>query len=453
MGNAARWLILCLLAAPACSAEERPAGTTPTAQVASAPPARAAGEADGLIASPEPGWPQWRGPRRDGVSDEKGLLQRWPEGGPRLLWKADGLGRGWSSPIVVGNRLYITGDVGDDLVIYAMDLDGKPVWQAKNGRSWTGSFPGARACCAFSEGRLYNMNAHGRVACLDAASGRELWAVNMLKDFGGKNITWAISECLLVDGPRVIVTPGGKKALVAALDKRTGQTVWTTPPLGTDHVTHSSPILFRWAGRRLIANCSSAHGFGIDADTGKLLWAVPLRNRFDTNVATPVYGSGCVYYVTPYTELGRLYALRPRGRGIEAEHLWTCPLDTVTGSGVLVGGVLYSAGYRRPKWWLGVDWQTGRTRCELKELTTGAAVYADGRLYVLDERGTAALVKPGPASLEIVGRFQLTPRKIHDAWAHPVLLGSRLYLRYHDTLWCYDVKGTQRTSAPPTPDP
>ena len=397
-------------------------------------------EADGLIASPEPGWPQWRGPRRDGVSDEKGLLQRWPEGGPKLLWKVDGLGRGWSSPIVVGNRLFVTGDVEGDLVVYAMDLEGKPVWQAKNGRSWTGSFPGARACCALSEGRLYNMNAHGRVACLDAASGKELWAVDVLKRFDGKNITWALSECLLVDGPRLIVTPGGKKALVAALDKRDGQTVWTTPPLGDDYVTHSSPILFRWAGRRLIANCSSAHGFGIDADTGKLLWTVPLKNRFGTNVSTPVYGSGGVYYVTPYTEHGRLYRLRPNGRGIEAEHVWTHPLDTVTGSGVLVDGVLYAAGYRKPKWWFGVDWQTGRTRCEQKELTTGAAVYADGRLVVLDERGTAALVKPGPQSLEIVGRFQLFPRKARDAWAHPVLLDGRLYLRYHDTLWCYDVK-------------
>jgi len=121
--------------------------------------------------------------------------------------------------------------------------------------------------------------------------------------------------------------------------------------------------------------------------------------------------------------------------------VWTHPLDTVTGSGVLVDGVLYSAGYRRPKWWFAVDWQTGRTRCEQKELSTGAAVYADGRLYVLDERGTAALVNPGPESLDVVGRFRLFPRKARDAWAHPVLLDGRLYLRYHDTLWCYGVKG------------
>jgi outer membrane protein assembly factor BamB len=210
-----------------------------------------------LIASPEPDWPQWRGPRRDGISDEKGLLQSWPKEGPKLIWKIDGLGKGWSSPIIVGNRLYITGDVGNDLVIFAFDRNGTAQWQAKNGRAWKGSYPGARACCTFSEGRLYNMNAHGRVVCLEAASGKEFWAVDILERFASKNITWALSECLLVDGPHLIVTPGGKKALMAALDKRTGRIVWTTEPLG-DQISHCSPILFRFAGRRLIASCSSA---------------------------------------------------------------------------------------------------------------------------------------------------------------------------------------------------
>ena len=132
-------------------------------------------------------------------------------GGPKLAWKIGNLGRGWSSPIIVRDRLYITGDVDDDLVIFAFDLDGRPLWQATNGRSWTGSYPGARACCAYSAGKLYHMNAHGRVACLDAATGKELWAVDVLERFQGQNITWAMSECLLVDGPRLIVTPGGKR--------------------------------------------------------------------------------------------------------------------------------------------------------------------------------------------------------------------------------------------------
>lgn len=396
--------------------------------------------ADGLIASEEQGWPQWRGPRRDGISDEKGLLSTWPASGPKLLWKVEGLGTGWSSPIVVGERLYITGDVGNDLVVFAFDHSGTEQWRAKNGKAWKGPYPGARACCVFSEGRLYHLNAHGRLVCLDAGSGKELWAVDILERFSARNITWALSECLLVDGARVIVTPGGKKTLMAALDKRNGQTVWTTEPLAEDRTSHCSPILFRYAGRRVIANCSSAHGFGVDADTGKLLWTVPLRNPHGVNVTTPVYGSGSVFYVTPYTENGRLYRLSADGQGIAAEHLWTSPLDTVTGGAVLVDGTLFASGYKKSKWWFGVDWQTGQTKYELTGLTTGAAIYVDGRLYCLDESGTAALLKPGSEGLDIVGRFRLVTRRVRDAWAHPVLHDGRLYLRYHDTLWCYDVK-------------
>jgi outer membrane protein assembly factor BamB len=395
---------------------------------------------DGLIASLEPDWPQWRGPRRNGISYEKGLLSSWPDGGPKLLWKIDGLGQGWSCPIIVGQRIYITGDVGDDLIIFALDRGGAVQWKVKNGRAWKEPYPGARACCVFSEGRLYNMNAHGRVVCLDAASGRELWAVDILERFDAKNITWALSECLLVDGRNLIVTPGGKKALMAALDKFDGQTVWTTEPLGDDRTSHSSPILFRYAGRRLITNCSSAHGFGVDADTGELLWAVPLKNPHGVNVSTPVYGSGSVYYVTPYAEMGRAYHLVADGQGVSAEHIWTSRLDTVTGCAVLADGVLFAAGYRESKWWFGLDWQTGRTKYELKDFTTGSAIYADGRLYCLDEQGSVGLLKPGSNGLEVVGRFALVDEKVRDAWTHPVLHDGRLYLRYHDTLFCYDVR-------------
>jgi len=416
-------MIMCLLAILALLAQASYSKTAP---------------ADGLIASAETGWPQWRGRRRDGISDEKDLLSSWPEGGPELLWKIDGLGTGWSSPIIVGRQLFITGDAGDDLVVLAFDLKGNPKWRTSNGRAWKGPYPGARACCAFSEGRLYNMNAHGRLVCLDAASGTELWDVDILERFAAKNITWALSECVLVDGPRVIVTPGGTKALMAALDKRDGRTVWTTEPLG-DRTSHCSPILFRHAGRRVIANCSAAHGFGVDADTGKLLWTVPLENQFGVNTSTPVYDSGRVFFVTPYAEEGRVYRLDANGAAMTAELAWTSSLDTVTGGAVLVDGTLFAAGYKKSKWWFGLDWQTGRTKYELKDLTTGAAIYADGRLYCLDERGNVALLKLD--GLEITGRFRLPVARIRrDAWAHPVLNDGRLYLRYHDQLWCYDVR-------------
>lgn len=419
--------IACLLFPVIAGAESNPASP-------------AAAEADGPIASPEPDWPQWRGPARTGISAEMGLLARWPDEGPKLLWQKSGLGEGWSSPIVVGGQVIITGDLEDDLVIHAFDFDGNPLWKATNGRAWTGSYPGSRSTCTYAGGHIYHLNAHGRLACLDAANGREVWSSQVLERFDGKNITWALSECLLVDGERVIVTPGGRKALMAALDRRSGETVWETPPLEDDRATYASPLLFRHASRRMIANCSSAHGFGVDADTGRLLWTVPLKNQYDVNVSTPEYGDGCVYYVTPYGEEGRLYRLRSGAQGrIEPELVWKNDLDTVTGCGIRLGDRLLTAGYRRSKWWSAVDWRTGESQAELKELTTGAAVYADGKLYCLDERGTVGLVDCTQGRLELVSRFALVER-VRDAWAHPVIHQGRLYLRYHDRLWCFDVR-------------
>ncbi|MGQ9576836.1 MAG: outer membrane protein assembly factor BamB family protein [Thermoguttaceae bacterium] len=435
------WTLLTIsigLAAPVrpTGCAQAPAGGP--SSVPGPPPTQAADE--GLIASEEPGWPQWRGPRRDGVSDQKGLLAQWPDAGPPLLWKTGNLGRGWSSPIIVANRIFITGDVADQLVIFALDLDGRLQWRSANGRAWKGPYPGARATCAFSEGRLYHMNAHGRVACLHATSGQELWALDVLEQFQGQNITWGMSECLLVDGPRLIVTPGGRKALLAALDKNTGKTLWATKPLAGDQATYASPILFRYAGRRILAGCSARHGFGVDADSGKLLWTVPLRNQYDVNASMPVYGAGAIHYATAYFT-GGCYRLRPLGPETQLDLAWSTPLDCVTGSGVLVDGLLYASGYRKFKSWIALDWQSGTTRAELKDLTTGAAIYADRRLYCLAEDGRVALVSPASEGFRIMGQLRLVPKRVNDAWAHPVLLDGRLYLRYHDTLWCYDVRG------------
>lgn len=426
------WFAVVILAAMVVAAPATGALPTSTPAVGKAP-------ADGCIPTPEPDWPQWRGPRRDGISDEKGLLPTWPEGGPKLLWKVGNLGKGWSSPIIVGQTLYITGDVADELVIYAFDLDGKPRWQGRNGRSWKGSYPGARACCAYSQGRLYHMNAHGRIACLDPNTGKELWTVGVLERFGGKNITWAISECLVVDGNNVIVTPGGSKALMAALDKATGETVWTTEPIAGDRTAYTSPILFRCAGRRILASCSSGHGFGVDADTGKLLWTFPLRNRYEVTVTAPAFADGRVFYVAPDGPDGAQYRLLADEKGVRLEETWKTRLDTLTGYTIVADGALYGSGYRNSKSWWRLDWETGKTRYELKDPISGAAVYADGRLYCLAEDGWAAMLKPTADRFEVAGRFRLVQAR-GDAWAHPVIFRGRMYLRYHDNLWCFQVK-------------
>lgn len=418
-----------------------------------------AGEAAGrLIASPEAGWPQWRGPRRDGISDERDLLQTWPAGGPPLLWTATGLGRGYSSPVISGDRIYITGDVGEELHVLALDLDGKPVSRATNGASWRKNFHGARASCCYSDGCVYHMNGHGRVACFDAKTGEERWAVDVCERFGGKTNFWGLSECLLVDGPRVVATPGGTKALMVALDKKTGEAAWASEPLmlelrtkfggaplpqprrAADQASYASPILFQLAGRRHIVSCSLRNAYGVDADTGRLLWTYPMPTRWEALVITPVLHGDGVFVTAPDGKGGKLLRIRDDGQTVSVEDVWTSDMDTLQGGVIAVGDRLYGSWYRRFNGWGCVDLRTGQTLYRTRELAMGSAIWADSRLYLLSQVGDMALAEPTDQGFEFAGRLRLVEKRVNDAWAHPVLLDGRLYLRYHDKLHCYDVK-------------
>ncbi len=393
-----------------------------------------------LVASKEPGWPQWRGPRRDGKSDEKGFLRAWPPAGPRLLWKAEGLGRGWSSSVVSGGSIYLTGDVGADLVVFALDLDGKPKWTAKNGAAWTREYPGARSSCVVDEGAVYHLNSHGRAVRLDAETGKEAWAVDILKRFEGEVILWGLSECLLVDGPRLIVTPGGKKAAMAALDKKTGDTVWASEPVEPAKAGYGSPILFELNGRRHLVNASAKHVFGVDAETGRGLWKRPRPSEYIALCFTPVLCGDGVFVTTPGKNGGTLYRLGLKEAEPRVEAAWDTPLDTLQGGVVLVDGLLYGSGYRGFSGWGAVEASTGKVLHSERNFASGAVTYADGRLYCLSERGEMALLKPAPEAFESEGRFALVAGRVEDAWAHPVICDGRLYLRYHDALFCYDIR-------------
>jgi len=403
-------------------------------------------------------WPQWRGPRRDGVCEETGLRQEWPEGGPPLLWKSSGLGRGYCAPVVVGPRLYLAGDVGEELHLFALDGEGRLVWKAKNGRAWTGPYPGARASCAVHEGRVYHLNAHGRLACFEAGSGAELWAVDVRERFGGKEITWGLSEGVLVDGRRVVVTAGGDRALVAALDTQTGQTVWASEPLvlgpttnaalerlaepagEVDNASYASPILLELGGRRLVVGCSLRHMFGADADNGALVWSRPLPTRYGVIVTTPVrVGEAAVFGTAPDGDGGRLYRLRLAGSQVRVETGWRTELDTCQGGVVYAEGTLFGAMYRRGRTWLGLDATTGAVRHRLEGFAKGQVLYADKRLYCVSEEGEVALLQPSGAGFAFRGRFRLLPERKNDVWAHPVIAHGRLYLRHHETLFCYDL--------------
>jgi len=401
-----------------------------------------AADAGKLVASNEPDWPQWRGQRRDAVSDETGLLDAWPETGPKLVWKTTGLGRGWCSPIVAGGSLFIGGDVGEELRIFALDLDGNIRWQAVNGKAWKKPYPGSRASCCHSEGMLYQMNGYGRVACLDAATGEERWAVDILERFEAKQPFFGASECLLVDGDNVIVTPAGKKGLIAALDKKTGDTVWTGMAAleATETAGYSSPILVEFGGRRQIIAITSFRTFAADAETGEVLWTVGLKLTDNACSTIPVFCGDSVFITNTSVSQQCSPLLRMSPSNDRAEKAWTIPLRTTSGSVLQVDGNLYAAGARKLRGFLCLDAKTGDVMAELPKPTDASAIWADGKLFVLSADGTALLLNPTDDSFQTLGTFSIVQRRTKDAWAHPVLCGGRLYLRYHETLFCYDVR-------------
>lgn len=406
-----------------------------------------------LIASPEPGWPQFRGPRRDGISDERGLLQSWPTGGPRTLWSAAGAGRGFSSPIIADGRFYVTGDFDADLYIVAYDLQGKLLWRTKNGDAWLNQYQGARASVTYRAGRLYHQNAHGRVACFDAATGKEIWALNLIERFRGENITWGISECLVVDDQAVYAVAGGRDALLVALDRQDGRVLWQTEPLldveakgAVENAGYAAPILLRFAGRRLIVGASERHLYCADADTGKLQWTRPRPTSYSVLAMSPVLVGDGVFMSAPFGPPGalhRLVAPASPDQKIGAEEIWTTRLDTAQGGVVHADGRLYGSFYPRRGGWAALDARTGAVLYEAPDLTKGAGLYADQRLYALCEDGWMLLLEPTATQFEERGRFRLAVARDRDAWAHPVIHDGRLYLRYHDALHCYDVRASR----------
>jgi len=405
----------------------------------------AAHAAPKLIGSPEADWPQWRGPLRDSISNEKGLLDSWPQGGPKLLWKASGMGKGWCSPIIAEGRIFIAGDVGSDLKIFALGMDGKVKWEVTNGKAWKRSFPGGRAACCYSQGKLYHVNGAGRVVCLNAKDGKETWAVDILKRFDARIPTFGISECLLIDGDNIIVTPAGKKATVAAISKKTGETVWSTAAEAESSETagYSSPILVNWGGRKIIIVSTSFRTLAVEADGGKLLWAEKLTFTKVACSTIPVL-CGDLLFISNTSFKDQLSSMLEVGAKCEtASKKWSSPIRTSCGSAVYVDGDLYIASERGLKGFLRVDAASGKVKARLPEPIDAAMLYADGKLFVQSADGKVMMIKPTADGLKKLSSFELVKvkGKRKDAWAHPVLLDGRLYLRYHDTLYCYNVKG------------
>ena len=391
-------------------------------------------------------WPQFHGPNRDNKSTDTGLLNTWPEGGPSRIWEATGIGQGYSTVAIVGRRIYTTGAIGEDCVITALDVEGNKVWTRTNGKAWDGSYPGTRSTPTITDGLLYHESGIGNLVCLRADRGDAVWSANILERFNGRNTTWGLAESPLVVGDRVICTPGGEEVSMAALDRMTGEVVWKCTGAG-DKPGYASPILVEHQGLEQIVTAMSESIVGVRFSDGKLLWRYPHKVYADENITTPLFHdgflivSGCVRRGTTSLELqvsGDECSVR--------EHWRNRTLDVKQGGLVLLEGRLYGyAETQRSQPWTCIDFKTGETLFQSAPVESsykyknGCLTYADGMLYLYADNGNMALVKPTDSGLELAGRLKIEDPGERPTWAHPVVFGGRLYVRYGDKLGVYRV--------------
>ena len=407
-----------------------------------------------LGASPEDNsdWNQWRGPKRDGHSPDTGLLKEWPAGGPALAWKATGLGAGYSSVSVQGDRIFTMGDVGEDCSVFAMSLDGKIAWSAKVSRSSgpkdQGGYPGPR-CTPSTDGALVvALSAWGDLVCLNRADGKEKWRKNLVDDFGGRTPGWGYSESPLIDGDTVVCIPGGKQGSVVALNKETGATIWKSEALqGGAEYTSLMPTEIGGVKQYLVVTKGTCAG--IAAKDGKVLWKGSHPGGTAV-IATPVYADGIVFMTVAYGVGCKAFKVAESGGAFTAETAYSDEgkekkgariMDNKTGGVIVVGEHVY--GVTDGGKLKCVELKTGKVVWEDRCVGCKASVaFADGHLVVRGEdgKGTIALVQATPEGYKEKGRFDQPDRSKRTAWAHPVVIGGKLYVRDQDLLLCYDVK-------------
>ncbi len=388
--------------------------------------------------------PQWRGLHRDGIFPEPNLLTSWPKEGPPLLWSTDSLGKGYSSPAIANGAIYITGKVDKEDVLYAFSLDGKLLWKKPFGQAWKSSFPETRTTPTIDGNRLYVVSGMGQLACLDAKTGAEKWTVHAVEKFKGEYHRWGISESPLVDGDLVYCTPGGPEAGIVALNKMTGETVWTCKEL-SDKASFCSPILVEWAGKRMLVTQLANSAVALDAKTGKLIWQDNFsdyqKDPKDINPNSPLYHDGALYFTSGYDNESTL--LRLSADGSSFTRAWIdSTLDVHVGGVVLVDGYIYGANWldNRAGRWTCLDWQTGRVMYETEWICKGSIISADNLLYCYEEKkGTVALVKPNPKAFEIISTFNIS-KGSGPHWAHPVISDGRLYIRHGESMMVYDIR-------------
>jgi len=391
-------------------------------------------------------WPQWRGPKRDGVSRETGLLKQWPKEGPKLLWQLKDIGSGYSTPSVVSQRLYLMSNEGMDneLVLALQASDGKQLWSTtvgKVGPNEGPQYPAARSTPTVEGDVLYAVGSDGDLACVTTSDGKIRWKKNLRTDFSGKPGKWAYSESPLVDGDALVCTPGGSEETIVALNKKTGDVIWKSAVPGGDPAAYSSIIVITSGGTKQYVQFLEKGLVGVEAKTGKLLWRYDKTAQGSpANIPTPVARDGYIYSATGRGG-GGLVRLKAEGGKFEAEQIYFTPkLPTSIGGAVLLGDNLYGT---TGQGLLCAEFTTGNVKWQERGIGAASVCAAEGLLYLHGENGEVALVEASPEAYREKGRFappDQPERGRSKAWTYPVVADGKLYIRDLNAIWCYDVR-------------
>ena len=381
-------------------------------------------------------WPQWRGPNRDGKSAETGLLQEWPKGGPRLLWRAEGLGEGYSSFAVVGNRLYTQGQEHKQEFVIALDVaTGREVWRTPTGRAFgNDQGDGPRGTPTVDGNRLYAVAADGTLVCLETETGKRVWSASFAADFKGRAPQWGYSESPLVEGDRVIVTPGGSGAAIVALNKETGKLIWKSQ---NDAAAYSSAVAFDSGGIRGLAILTDTAAVALNMANGDLLWRYsPVANR-TANIATPIVSQDHVFVSSDYGTGGALLKLAPPAGSAKVSPVYfNREMRNHYTTSAPVGDYLYGFSSAILT---AMEFKTGKVARRDRSVGKGNCIYADQRLYCMGETGAVGLIEPTPTAYTEKSRIGIPPGS-NPTWTPPVVANGRLYLREQDKLYCLDIR-------------
>lgn len=381
-------------------------------------------------------WPTWRGAQRDGLSQETGLMKEWPEAGPKLLWKAEGLGEGYTTPSVVGNLIFSMGNKDGKEFVMALDktAEGKIVWETPLGavRNGGGGYPGPRSTPTVDGKFVYTLGLNGDLACLEAATGKGVWKHDLVGEYGGKVPNWGYSESVLIDGPLVLCTPGGDKATIAAFQKTTGKPAWAAPVKDTPG--YSSLVPCEINGVKQYVQFTSSGVVAVSAKDGSPLWNYKNPANGTANISTPIVSGNMVFAASGYGTGGGLAEI---GKAGVREVYFTKDMKNHHGGVLLIGDCIY--GSNDPGLLVCLDFKSGTVKWSDREPGKCSLAFAEGLLYCRSENGPVTLVEASPEGYKKKGRFDQPNRSGNPAWPHPVISGGKMYLRDQDVLLCYDI--------------